>query len=438
MSYMTNPPERPPPGTLRCVTWNVQGLSPGELRASPHTRAVIRQLKLTGADVLCLQETHIWRCQESRLARLFGKSWTLFFSSIATDRPVGAPQAAAGVLIAVRRPWEGHALSVNDPAGRVCGVQVSHGAATTNIWCIYGCAASWDQRYRFWHNEVPWAELSRVPFTLTGGDFNVLLYPQDRVDGALPAYAQPTADLFRERMEEGKLIDVWQDCGEGAGFTWSRVVQSDEDGITRSGHARLDRWLTHQACASYVSSIAVLPTNLSDHNPLQIDVCPPDYELGPGYWRGSIPAYRHARNAIVGALAMLRRLPARTLDPAQWWADVKRTLRGLVRTAGRELAANRRHELATAEQRMGAASEELQRTALAPESILYQAAIRDWYEARTNLEQVQEADLARLRLRGGTRTLRDYQRPTRLFFARVEARRTKTYIPGLRDVSGTL
>ncbi len=440
-STLTSSLTRPSP--FRCVTWNVRGLHPGQpgrATSGQHAARVIQQLKSLDAHILCLQETHLYRHQEAAVSRVFGQRYRLFFSSCAADlsRANLPPEAPAGVVIAVRQPCEVDVLHHNDDAGRVCGVRATLHGASINVWCVYGPSAGWHERLTFWRDLAPWHHLSALPLTLTGGDFNVLTRPRDRSDNVLPQAAASTADAFLQHMQEGSLTDMWSAVHpDRPGFTYTRVIRSPLDAAL---HARLDRWLLNTACVSHVQDISVVPTAHSDHSPLQIDLHLPTVQLGPGFWRGSAPAYRFAHDAIEGALALHRALPERWLNPAGWWADLKGELRRIVRLAGRQRAQQLRQDYQLAQDAFAAVQERLEAAppwipGAPPEPGLPEL-LHEWQMRRQELEQQEEALLAKLRLRGGARNLRDFQRPTKAFFARVADRQRKALTPGLRGLDG--
>lgn len=402
----------------------------------------LQQLTAMHADVLCLQETHLWRHQQPALTKLFGKRWQLFFSSLATDPSLPTPlgQAKAGVLIAVRHPWTAAPIHMDDTDARVVGVRVTHHNICANVWCVYGPAAAWEERYKFWQEQAPWHLLAAAPLTLTGGDFNVLTDPADRSDNNMPPASYSTAYAFANHLADAGLADIWPTVvPNDRGFTFTRVVRDPVDAVL---HSRLDRWLINRASLEHVDSITLTHSPHSDHALLQLDLSPPAHSVGRGTWRGSIPAYRHAKAAIDGALFLLRASPQRSLDPAGWWATVKRELRQIVRASGKQLARMSCAALADAHAAFTAAQAQLEQLPHwqpgQPAGDDVTAVLNDWHRTKATLVQLEDDELAKLRLRGGARNLRDYQRPTKAFFARVAVRQQRTYIPALRDRDGAI
>ena len=120
-----------------------------------------------------------------------------------------------------------------------------------------------------------------LPNLICGGDTNIILNELlDRKSNV--KYIKTDADhLFEIWLEERDLIDIWRVRNpELSRFTYRKRNRA---GVT---HSRLDRWLIDIHLQFIIQKVDILPSILSDHNPilLSLSICPENSQ-NRGFWK---------------------------------------------------------------------------------------------------------------------------------------------------------
>ena len=231
---------------LKLFSWNVRGAN------NPNKRNVIRNfIRSQRVDLVCLQETKLQK-MSSTDARSIG------VGRLAEWRAVEAEGSAGGILVF----WDTRKLElVEAEIGQFSVTCMFKNVEDGFQWAftgVYGPVKSC-KRELFWEELGAVKGLWEGPWCI-GGDFNVVLSPNDR---NLECRISPSMRRFNEILNELGLRDLPLQRGP---FTW------------RGGHnnqrmSRLDRFLVTADWESQFSNAtqSTLPRPVSDHCPVMLN-----------------------------------------------------------------------------------------------------------------------------------------------------------------------
>ena len=120
-----------------------------------------------------------------------------------------------------------------------------------------------------------------VSFKYIGGDFNLYLDPKRDAKGIKSWSSKNSAQMINSFLEEHNWVDSWRMLHpETFQFTWK----------TKSPlrMSRLDYFLVPVDMASSISKCEILPTFLSDHCPVELELDSETQMKGRGFWKFNI------------------------------------------------------------------------------------------------------------------------------------------------------
>ena len=231
---------------IKLLSWNVRGVN------NPNKRKVIRNfIRSQRVDLVCLQETKI---QELSLAVVR----SLGVGRLAEWRAVEAEGTAGGILVF----WDTRKLElVETEIGHFSVTCMFKNVEDGFLWAftgVYGPVKR-NKREMFWEELGALKGLWEGPWCI-GGDFNVVLSPNDR--NLVGGLTHPMR-RFNEVVNELGLRDLPL---QGGPFTWG-------GGNGNQRMSRLDRFLVSGDWESQFSNVIqrMLPRPVSDHCPVLLD-----------------------------------------------------------------------------------------------------------------------------------------------------------------------
>ncbi|XP_060776455.1 uncharacterized protein LOC132885940 [Neoarius graeffei] len=236
--------------SLRFVTWNIRGLKgPGKLSK------LLETLSNLQADIVFLQETHVEPDYDlkKKVEDETEKTWTVFYT-------VHHP-ASKGVAILIKNtiPFEYKRHDEDCSGGYIVLFCHLHGELFTLV-----------NVYNHKHDRTVLGRLKEYLMEtaegvlVVGGDFNTVLHPCfDRRPSAFNPNNSQLKCLLEDFIVSLNLRD-----------TWSYLHAADE-GFTRSQgerQSRIDMFFMHSDIVGRVRSITVEHDEISDHNPVLLEV----------------------------------------------------------------------------------------------------------------------------------------------------------------------
>ena len=231
---------------FKMLSWNVRGAN------NLNKRNVIRNfIRSQRVDLVCLQETKIQNLSSAD-ARSLG------VGRLADWRAVEAEGSAGGVLVF----WDTRKLElVEAELGHFSVTCMFKNVEDGFLWAFTGVYGPVKRSKR----ELFWQELGAVkglwggPWCI-GGDFNVVLSPNDRNSDCRLSYSMR---CFMEVLNELGLRDLPL---QGGPFTW-------RGGLNNQRMSRLDRFLVSADWEIQFSNVtqSILSRPVSDHCPVMLD-----------------------------------------------------------------------------------------------------------------------------------------------------------------------
>ena len=389
------------------VTLNCNGL-----RDAAKRLGLLQWLSHLLADVVCLEEAHVLSEDE-------GQTW---FSSHGFSSVCAPGSSFSCGTIVIYRSSVTLAASVTDAAGRLVVCTFVQQQTTFRVFSVYA-PNSVRERGGFFRSMCDRADPA-VPSFLCG-DFNAVF--DEAVDrrGAATPLAASSRDL-RDLFYQYGVEDIWRVMHPSVpGFTWH-----SPDG---SQAARLDYIGVPDSWVSFVSPVMTIPCPFSDHCGLMLRVTAPcPLPRGPGRWKMNVSLLTDGDflAAVECLWAEWRRKRASYRSVLRWWDDGKQKLKGLCipfgvarsreRAQARTLLSNLASHLQDRVDR-GHASEE------APlQGVL------------TRLAELDLAAAKGAQVRARCRWAEEGESSTSFFFRLERRRGAASWIPAVRDDSGSV
>ncbi|KAJ9693798.1 hypothetical protein PVL29_009659 [Vitis rotundifolia] len=266
---------------LKIMSWNVRGANDSSKR-----KIIKNYIRSQRVDLMCIQETKIQEMSEG-IVRSLGTGRFLDW------RVLNAEGAAGGILIW----WDKRVLDILDWEEGLftlsCRFKIIENGA---IWVFTGVYGPFTKAER----EGMWEELGAIrgrwddPWCL-GGDFNVILFQQERSSQSRISSAMRR---FAETVDDLELVDLPLQGGE---FTWN-------GGFNNQAWARLDRFLVSQSWLDQFNGVTQIRLSrpISDHFPIVLE--------GGGISRGPTPfRFENMWLKVEGFKDMVR----------AWWQEIE-------------------------------------------------------------------------------------------------------------------
>ena len=231
---------------IKIISWNVRGVN------DPDKRKVIKNfLRSYRADIVCLQEIKVQE-MSVKLVRGLGAGRNL------NCKELNAEGSAGGILLL----WDNSHINLADYVfGSYSVTCLFRMTENGFLWAFSGVYGPVENSYR----ESFWEELGSIkglwdcPWCV-GGDFNEVLYPNERSRGGRLTNSMRR---FSEILNDLELRDLPL---QGGPYTWS-------GGLNGSARSRLDRFLVNANWESHCNKVTQrrLPRPVSDRFPILLD-----------------------------------------------------------------------------------------------------------------------------------------------------------------------
>lgn len=292
---------------IKIFSHNVNGI-----RDYVKRRKVFNYFKNKQADIVCLQETY----SEVNNEKFWKSEWGghIIFSH--------GTHHSCGVTILFRKDLNFEILNtLSDANGRylICHLKINNREVI--ISNLYG--PNYDSP-GFYARIFSLLEQSNHPEWITTGDFNIILDSILDSKSCRPHANRRAADMVRDCMEQYGLIDVW------------RQLHNDVKRYTfrRGGSiaSRLDFFLISESFSSLVKKSEILPSILSDHSVVLLDIALDADKRGPGFWKMNTkwinhPEFKQIMNEAIDSVLIKNQ--QEKLDPLLNWEMIKNEIVGV-------------------------------------------------------------------------------------------------------------
>ena len=228
------------------LVWNVRGLN-----NPARCDAIYQMVLLSGASVVCFQETKLQVVTRATVDRCLGQDFDEFFF-------LPAIGTCGGILLA----WKSAVVSISHPHYSANSLTARVGDAGASGWWftgVYGPQSEADKRL-FLQELKDVRDLHPGPWAVAG-DFNLIVDAADKKNGNLNRRMMAK---FRRVLAELDLKELYLN---GRRYTWSNERE-------RATLERLDRVFTSvdwevEFPASFLSALS---SSISDHCPLLLNL----------------------------------------------------------------------------------------------------------------------------------------------------------------------
>ena len=247
---------------LKVISFNTRGLG-NDLKR----RRTFRYVKKYKPDVCMLQETHCESSKEHIWSNQFGNNYVSIYSNGNTK--------SCGVVTILKKKLAENIVEIRrDMCGRfvICKVKINE--YTYGVVNLY--APNTDETTFFQEIMQHLQELDCV-YNIMGGDFNCALDPMDRCSGNI--YHKQCSEILNKELNDGNMIDPWRRQNpESKAFTWMR-------GRSQLEWSRIDYFLVSNSLSNKCYNPSILPSVVSDHSLIYLEVDVNDQKRGPGLWK---------------------------------------------------------------------------------------------------------------------------------------------------------
>ena len=244
---------------VKILTLNVKGLG-GKIKR----RAIFNYCR-ERAEIICLQETH----SDDSIEHLWRLEWggDIFFSHGETN--------ARGVCIMIKKNSGIQTKNVIcDADGRWIKINVTEGEKSFELCNLY---APNKDTPKFFANVIDSIEMTEDKFMLIG-DFNLVLNNTLDRRGA-KCNNEKAASIVRQAVEELSMSDVWRDQNEKV-FRRSYFRRKPTYAASR-----IDFALTSSGLTQFVNAAFYIPSIMTDHSALYLNIELIENKRGHGYWK---------------------------------------------------------------------------------------------------------------------------------------------------------
>lgn len=235
--------------TLKCLTWNFQGL-----RAKPKRNVAMAYLKAQHADIMVLVETHL----TGQLLLSLKKPWVGWVYQ--------APYSAysRGIALLVAKTARFFRLSLrSDPQGKFLFIHCRLNGLEILLLAIYI-----PPTFQFSVINEGLAFMAQFPMipALLMGDFNAIMDNNlDRLSQTSSTDCTPSLTRFGKLMSEIGLVDAWRHC-------YPTVKAFTCFSVTHNTMSRIDLILLSHSLVPSLKGAGFSPRILSDHAPCWIEL----------------------------------------------------------------------------------------------------------------------------------------------------------------------
>lgn len=251
-------------GKIRLCSLNTRGLGNFKKR-----RDLFHYLRQKNFDVICLQDTHFSKAQESFIESEWG--YKVYFSSY--------PSQARGTAILFKNSFELKIhKSIADIKGNFILLDVTIENFRLTLGSVYGPNSDDPNFYHQLNTKIK--ELHNDNVILTG-DWNILQDPQ--IDGKnYKNTNNPKArEALRKTMSDLNLADIWREENPGAlQFTWRRALPNNQIQM-----GRLDYFLVSEPMLTLTADYSIELGYRSDHSIITLSIKLSNDRTGKTFWK---------------------------------------------------------------------------------------------------------------------------------------------------------
>lgn len=248
----------------KIVSLNVNGLNMYQKR-----RKIFRYIRGKDPDMVFLQETY----SSKAIEKLWSNEWgrRLYFSHGTTN--------SRGVACLLSHKFDGQIEGFwNDKEGRFLALQCKISDRSLLFINVY---APNEDNPEFFHQTFNFLDTVNYDYDdiVLLGDWNTVLNLQEDKRGSEIDNHSNKRRVLVNYLEHYQLTDIWRSLHPGIfQFSWKRM----EPRVTMS---RLDYFLISNGLLSYVVNAEILPSFITNHGMITLDLCLEDNPRGPGYWK---------------------------------------------------------------------------------------------------------------------------------------------------------
>ena len=268
---------------------------------------------------------------------------------------------------------------------------------------------------------------------ICGGDFNVIFDPKlDRKGGrALQSKAGSVIGTF---LEEYDWCDIWRQMNPGKfKFTWK--------GLKPLIMSRLDYFIAPINILSSVSSIEILNSTVSDHNPVVMILESQLNLRGPGYWKLNVD---HLKNKVfideVNEAIDIAKKNYANCNPSNRWEKIKESMRQTMYDLSKRTASEKNKKVRKLRHQFNMLHKKLNMINLKAENairLIEQVNIK--IDAiQTELQKIEKSDAQGAILRAKARWISEAEHNSKYFFALEKRNAKNKVISALREKNGSI
>ena len=241
---------------------NCQGLANPQKR-----RAVFRHVRLKKYNIICLQDVHIQRLQESYIKAEWG--YNIYFSCF--------NNSSRGVMILLNNNFEHKVERVNsDVNGNYIILDINIEGQKFTLVNLYGPN---DDKPKFYKEIRQKYNAFQNDKIIICGDWNLVINPDLDTNNYLHINNPRARQEVLNMIDEEDFVDIYRVLnGDKREFTWSR-----RNPVRKQ--ARLDFFLINDDCFPYASEAKIIPGYRSDHSGIVFELALNTNERGRGYWK---------------------------------------------------------------------------------------------------------------------------------------------------------
>ena len=267
-------------GSRRCARYHEQYRADGmriiSVNASGYSN--LPQLTRWKADLLCIQETHATKAQQTEMSMLYREQgYTVAWGSPSKGNQSGVAIATRTQgLLPLSLPEETDMKALVE-SGRFVAATVPYGSAKLrlHVLCYYGITGMKNSTWKKVEQEQHLATIQRICALL--GDVPLLIATD------LQGQVEDTT-CFARMVSMGQLFEADQWDANGAGLpTFSHAVDWDGERTKATNH--IDHILVnYPVAAKMIQYERMIGTGLPGHTPLSITLSAGEYDAGAMWW----------------------------------------------------------------------------------------------------------------------------------------------------------
>lgn len=241
---------------------NCQGLANPQKR-----RSVFRHIRLKKYNIICLQDVHIQKLQESYIKSEWG--YNIYFSCF--------NNSSRGVMVLLNNNFEHEVERVySDINGNYIILDINIEGKKFTLVSLYGPNDDKPSFYKEIRQKYNAFQNDKI---IICGDWNLVINPDLDTNNYLHINNPRARQEVLNMINEEDFVDIYRELnGDKREYTWSR-----RNPVRKQ--ARLDFFLVNDDCFPYTSEAKIIPGYRSDHSGILLELVLNTNERGRGYWK---------------------------------------------------------------------------------------------------------------------------------------------------------